>query len=289
VRVPDSRRDEAAARNTRRALEDGMDLELQGKTAIVTGASQGIGHEIARQLHGEGVALVLVARHGETLSRAARSIASDRSSRSTAPVHPIAADLTLRAEVERVAEQAIARLGAVNVLVNNAGRARTGGFFELREEDLQEVWQVKAFGYVRMVRALAPHMKDRKSGSIINIVGSTGRTPTQDFIVGSMVNAALVNFTRGMARELAPFNVRINSISPGWTLTERLERSLELQAGAQGVTLDEMIRREARGIPLNRLVVMQEVARLTLLLASDQLPSMTGEDIIVDGGVTPSV
>jgi NAD(P)-dependent dehydrogenase (short-subunit alcohol dehydrogenase family) len=270
-------------------LEDGMDLELQGKTAIVTGASQGIGHEIARQLHGEGVALVLVSRHDETLSRAARSITSDKSSRSTAPVHPIAADLTLRAEVERVAEQAIARLGAVNILVNNAGRARTGAFFDLREEDLQEVWQVKAFGYVRMVRALAPHMKDRKSGSIINIVGSTGRTPTQDFIVGSMVNAALVNFTRGMARELAPFNVRINSISPGWTLTERLERSLELQAGAQGVTLEEMIRREARGIPLNRLVVMQEVARLTLLLASDQLPSMTGEDIIVDGGVTPSV
>jgi NAD(P)-dependent dehydrogenase (short-subunit alcohol dehydrogenase family) len=270
-------------------LEDGMDLELQGKTAIVTGASQGIGHEIARQLHSEGVALVLVSRHDETLSRAARSIASDRSSRSTAPVHPIAADLTLRAEVERVAEQAIARLGAVNILVNNAGRARTGAFFDLREEDLQEVWQVKAFGYVRMVRALAPHMKDRKSGSIINIVGSTGRTPTQDFIVGSMVNAALVNFTRGMARELAPFNVRINSISPGWTLTERLERSLELQAGAQGVTLEEMIRREARGIPLNRLVVMQEVAHLTLLLASDQLPSMTGEDIIVDGGVTPSV
>jgi 3-oxoacyl-[acyl-carrier protein] reductase/bacilysin biosynthesis oxidoreductase BacG len=265
-----------------------MDLELAGKTAIVTGASQGIGQVIARRLHAEGVALVLVARHSESLERAARAVTSEAGSRGRAPVHPIVADLTLRAEVERIAHQAIERMGHVDILVNNAARARTGSFFQMTESELQEVWEVKAFGYVRMVRAIAPHMMSRDSGCIINIVGSTGRTPTEDFIVGSMVNAALVNFTRGISRELARHSVRINSISPGWTLTERLERVWEQQAAAHQVSVEEIQRREARAIPLKRLVTMDEVATLALLLASDKLPALTGEDIIIDGGVTLS-
>lgn len=266
-----------------------MDLGLAGKTAIVTGASQGIGREIARKLHVEGVSLVLVSLNADRLERAARAISTESGAQDRAPVHPIVADLTLRAEVERIARQAIQRLGHVDILVNNAARAKTGNFFKMTEAELEEVWQVKAFGYVRMLRAIAPHMMERNSGCIINIAGSTARTPTEDFIVGSMVNAALVNFTRGISRELARHNVRINSISPGWTLTERLQRSAELQAAAQNIPVDEVLRREARGIPLTRLVTMDEVATLTLLVASDKMPALTGDDILVDGGVTPSI
>src|SRR5262249_46803997 len=197
-----------------------MDLALDGKTAIVTGASQGIGRAIARALHGERVALVLVAQSEERLQQAKQAMATGPEQ----AIHTLVADLSLRAEVERVVAEAIRRLGHVDILVNNAARAKGGGFFAMTEGDLQEVWQVKAFGYVRMVRAIAPHMMERRQGSIINIIGSTARTPTEDFIIGSMVNAALVNFTRGVSRELARHNVRINAISPGWTLTERLER-----------------------------------------------------------------
>lgn len=269
-----------------------MDLNLGGKTAIVTGASQGIGKEIARLLYEEGVSVVMVSQHANTLEQAARSITSQSqpsSQRKASVVHPIAADLTLRAEVERVTHQAIQRLGHIDILVNNAARARTGSFFQMEEADLQEVWQVKALGYARMVRAIAPHMMERGTGSIINIVGSTARTPTEDFIVGSMVNAALVSFTRGISRELGRRGVRINSISPGWTLTERQERSFEMQAAAQNASLSQIISMQARGIPLKRLVSMNEVAALTVLLASDMFPALTGEDILVDGGATPSI
>lgn len=269
-----------------------MDLNLRNKTAIVTGASQGIGKEIARLLHAEGVHVVMVSQHAETLEQAARAITGQnpQSGQRKAPaIHPIAADLTLRAEVERIAQQAIERLGHIDILVNNAARARTGSFFQMQESDLQEVWQVKALGYVRMVRAIAPHMMERGSGSIINVVGSTARTPTEDFIVGSMVNAALISFTRGVSRELARMGVRINSISPGWTLTERQERSFEMQAAAQNVPVSQVISQHARGIPLKRLVTTQEVASMAVLLASDQFPALTGEDIMVDGGATPSI
>lgn len=263
-----------------------MDLGLQGKTAIITGASQGIGREIARALHAEGVAVVMVAQSSASLEKAARIIAGQGGG---AAVHPFVADLSLRAEVERVCRDTIATLGHVDILVNNAARARTGSFFEMSEADLQEVWQVKALGYARMVRALGPHMMERHSGCIINIVGSTARTPTEDFIVGSMVNAALVNFTRGISRELARHNVRINSVSPGWTLTERQARSFELQAAAQHVTPEEIAQRVSRAVPLNRLVTMEEISTLVLLLASNRLPTLTGEDILIDGGATTAI
>lgn len=269
-----------------------MELGLRGKTAIVTGASQGIGRAIARALHREGVALAIVARRHEALHEAARAISNERGeSEQSAPVHPIVADLGLRAEVERVAAQSIARLGHVDILVNNAGQshADSNNFFEMPEEAFEAIWQVKAFGYTRMVAAIAPHMRERRSGSIINIIGTTARTPTEDFIVGSMVNAALLNFTRGAARTLARDNVRINAISPGWTKTEGELRRFEMQAGARGKTPQEVEQTEARAIPLRRLVTMDEIAEMVLLLASDRLPAMTGEDVIIDGGVTPSI
>ena len=266
-----------------------MDLGLKGNTAIVTGASLGIGREIARALHAEGVSLVVVGQTAETLEKAARGIASAARSVNAAAIHPIVADLSLRAEVERVAQESIARLGHLDILVNNAARARTGNFFTMSDADLQDVWQVKALGYVQLVRALAPHMMERRQGCIINITGSTARTPTEDFVVGSMVNAALVSFTRGISRELARHNVRINSISPGWTLTEQQVRSFEMQAAAQGLTAEEVERRVARAIPLNRLVTMQEIATLALMLASGKLPGLTGEDILIDGGATTAI
>jgi NAD(P)-dependent dehydrogenase (short-subunit alcohol dehydrogenase family) len=265
-----------------------MEYGLEGKTAIVTGASQGIGREIAAALHREGVAVAIVGQTHERLHATARAIAQAGAG-NQAPVYPIVGDLSLRAEVERVARQAIERLGHVDILVNNAARARTGNFFELREEELQEVWEVKGFGYVRMVRAIAPHMMQRRSGSIINVIGTAARTPTEDFIIGSMVNAALVNFTRGLSRTLGRHNVRINAISPGWTRTERQQRVFELQAAAQHLPVEEIERREARAIPLQRLVSMEEIATLVLLLASDKLPAVTGEDIAVDGGAAPSI
>ena len=270
-----------------------MELDLAGKTAIVTGASRGIGLAIARALHNEGVSLVVVAHTEETLQKASRSISSQTGSggksAGRAPVHPIAANLNHAEEVSRVARQAIERLGHIDILVNNAARARVGRFFEVRESEMEAVWIVKGLGYVRMVRAVAPHMMARGSGSIINIIGNTARTPTEDFIIGSMVNAALSNFTRGISRELARSNVHINAVSPGWTLTEQQQQVIEMQAAAKGVSIEDIERTEARGIPSGRLVRMEEIAKMVLLLASDKFPSLIGEDILIDGGTTPAI
>ena len=104
-----------------------------------------------------------------------------------------------------------------------------------------------------------------------------------------MVNAALINFTRGVSRELARSNVRINSISPGWTMTEQQQHVIEMQAAAKGVPIEDIERYEARAVPIGRLVRMEEIATLALLLASGKVPALTGEDIIIDGGTTGAV
>ncbi len=265
-----------------------MELGLSGKTAIITGASQGIGREIARAMHHEGMSVVLVSRTATTLQRAAKAIQSETGGEGAA-VHTLVADLSLRAEVEKVVAESLRLLGHVDVLVNNASTAKSGNFFQMSDADMLEAVQVKMLGYVRMVHALGPHMMERRSGSIVNIVGSAARTPTSDFIAGSMGNAALVNFTRGVARELALANVRINSVSPGWTKTDRQSASFAMQAAAKRLSVEEVEQQAARAVPLNRLVGTDEVCRLVLALASDLLPSMTGEDIIIDGGATPSI
>jgi NAD(P)-dependent dehydrogenase (short-subunit alcohol dehydrogenase family) len=261
-----------------------LDLGLKGKTAIVTGASQGIGREIAAALHAEGVSVVLVARTRRSLEEAARAMMSSAPRGAKATLHPLVADLSLRSEVERVVAESIERLGHVDILVNNAGRTHTGSFFEMSDDEIEDAWLIKGLGYMRLVRALAPHMMERGDGRIVNVAGSTARLPTSDFIAGSMINAALVNFTQGISRELAHHNVRINAISPGWTRTERQARSFEMRAAAQGVSAKEVEAAEARALPLGRLVSTSEIAALALLLVSDALPAMTGEDIVIDAG-----
>jgi NAD(P)-dependent dehydrogenase (short-subunit alcohol dehydrogenase family) len=264
-----------------------VDLGLNGRTALVTGASQGIGREIARALHREGASVALVAQDSGRLEAAERYVRGE--ARTRGDTHVLAADLRLLGEVERVVAFSLERLGGVDFLIHSAARNMQGGVSALSDEQLDEAWQTKVRSCLRLVRALRQPMKERGGGHIIVITGATARTPSADFLVGSMANAALVNFARGASRELAHDNIHVNAISPGWTLTEGLLRRFEREANKLGVTVDDIIARETRTIPLRRFVTTQEIAALTLMALSGTLPSLTGEEIILDGGATPSI
>lgn len=269
-----------------------MDLGLNGKTALVTGASRGIGLAITRALLREGASVVMVARTADRLKQAALDLRTEMTeidAASSVTVHPVAGDLGQRDEVTRIIHTALARLGHIDILINNAGSSPTGSIFKLSDEEIVDAWQVKALGYLRLIRALAPAMMAQKSGSIVMIAGNTARTPTPDFLHGSMVNAALINLTRGIAQELAPYHVRVNAISPGLTKIERLQASIEREARQRQVSVEAVEQEHARAIPLHRLVSTDEIATLTLLLVSGHVPALTGEEIIIDGGATPSI
>jgi NAD(P)-dependent dehydrogenase (short-subunit alcohol dehydrogenase family) len=140
-----------------------------------------------------------------------------------------------------------------------------------------------------MVRAVVPSMIDRRDGRIVNIVGASGRSPSPALLPVGTTNAALLNFTRGIAKELAPHNVRINAISPGPTATPRAEELAQQTALAQGISLAEAKADLARTLPLGRMVDPREIAAMALMLVSDRCASITGAEILIDGGSTPGL
>lgn len=264
-----------------------LELNLVGKTAIVTGGSAGIGFAIAQALYREGVSVAIVARDAERLDQAAQRIREWPHQGNT--VLPISADLSQADVADQVVSQAIAAFGQIDILINNAGSARAGRFLELDDQTFVDAWNLKLLGYIRLVKAVALDQIRRRDGRIVNIIGAAGRTPRSTFLPGSTTNAALINFTRGIASELARSNVRINAISPGATATERAERLAQQNATLRGVSVEDIKSETLQSIPLGRIAQPEDIAHLALFLVSDLAASITGAEILVDGGTTPGI
>ena len=267
-----------------------MDLDLAGKTALITGGSAGIGLACARTLVSEGVDVAIAARDPDRLAGAAQTLHAAAASRSGAVprVLAIAADLAKAEDVERTARDAAEAFGRIDILINNAGSALGGPFLELPDEAYLSAWTLKLLGYIRMTRAVVPAMIARRDGRIVNIVGGAARYPVPTFLTGSTGNAALINFTRGVSKELALHNVRINAISPGTTQTERGERLIRAEVAA-GKTLEEAREERLQRSPLRRFTQPDEIAAMAALIVSDRMASMTGAEVLVDGGAMPTI
>jgi 3-oxoacyl-[acyl-carrier protein] reductase/bacilysin biosynthesis oxidoreductase BacG len=267
-----------------------MDLHLAGKTALITGGSAGIGLACARMLVSEGVSVAIASRSAERLSAAETALEAIAQGRGgEAPrIVTIAADLAQLEDVERTAREAVEAFGRLDILINNAGSAMGGPFFKLPDEAFLNAWTLKLLGYIRMCRAVAPAMIARRSGAIINIVGGAARTPLPTFLTGSTGNAAIINFTRGLSKELARHNVRVNAISPGVTATERADRLLENEVSAEK-TIDQVRAERDAKMLMGRITHPDEIAAMAALIVSDRVPTMTGGEVVIDGGSQPGV
>jgi 3-oxoacyl-[acyl-carrier protein] reductase/bacilysin biosynthesis oxidoreductase BacG len=264
-----------------------VELNLKGKRAIVTGGSEGIGLACAEALFCEGVSVVIVGI--DKLDHAANAIRKLADKSRADEVIPITCDLSRGESIKLVVETAMKRFGRIDILINCAGAARAGDFFDLTDDDYISAWTLKCLGYIRMVREAARMMICNRDGRIVNIIGAGGRMPSATFLPGSTVNAALINFTRGVSKELAQYNIRINAISPAPVSTERANRLAEQTAQARGMNVDEVKAETARNIPLGRLIYPTEVANMVLFLVSDLSASMTGTEVLVDGGQTACI
>jgi 3-oxoacyl-[acyl-carrier protein] reductase len=262
-----------------------MNLGLAGKTALVTGGSKGIGRAVAQALAAEGARVAIVGRDGAALKEAAAAIRT----KTGATLEAIAADLSELSGVTRVVGDARERLGRIDVLVNNAGAIRPGDFLKIPDEQWIADWNLKLLGYIRMARAVFPLMREQGGGRIINIVGAAARNPAATYLVGGAANAALVNFTKGLADLGAPSNILVTAVSPAATRTERWDTMLARQAEATGKTV-EQIRAESEGTyPLGRIAVPEDIADLVAFLASERASFVSGICITVDGGSTRGV
>jgi NAD(P)-dependent dehydrogenase (short-subunit alcohol dehydrogenase family) len=264
-----------------------MDFNLSGKVAIVTGGSTGIGLACAKALYQEGVNLAIVARDPSKLEQAVQRIHACASV--PAKVIAVPADLTQTESAEQLVSTVLHQFGHIDILINNAGAPRVGSFLDLDDSAYLDTWNLKPLGYIRLVKAVVPSMIERQDGRIVNIIGSAGRTPGANFLPGGMSNAALLNFTRGVSKELARYNIRISAISPGFTATDRANHLAEKNSQARGISLEDAKAELVQSIPLGRLVDPDHIAAMTVFLVSDLAASITGTEILIDGGFTPGM
>jgi 3-oxoacyl-[acyl-carrier protein] reductase len=262
-----------------------MDLELTGKTALVTGASKGIGKAIARGLAYEGARVAICARDATTLGMTAKEIGAG----ARGDVVTIPADLSRADEVQRVAEDAAGRLGRIDILVNNAGASRGGDFLKIPDEQWMGDWSLKLLGYIRMARAVFPQMQAQGGGRICNVVGAAGRNPTPTYLPGGAANAALINFTKGLADLGAPSRILVTAVSPAATRTERWDNLMAQQAAAVGKTVEAFRAEAEKGYPLGRIATSEDIADVVCFLVSARASFITGICITVDGGATRGV
>ena len=262
-----------------------MDLELRGKTALVTGASKGIGKAIALALAREGARVAVCARHSATLEAVAREIGAGV----PGDVIAIPGDLSQPAHVQRVAEDAAGRLGRLDILVNNAGAIRGGDFLTIPDEQWTGDWSLKLLGYIRMARAVFPQMQAQGGGRICNVVGAAARNPVSTYLPGGAANAALINFTKGLADLGAPSGILVTAVSPAATRTERWYALMAQQAAAAGKTVEALRAEVERTYPLGRIASSEDIADLVTFLVSARASFITGVCITVDGGATRGV
>jgi 3-oxoacyl-[acyl-carrier protein] reductase len=263
-----------------------MNLELNDKVVVVTGASRGIGRAIALGMADEGARVVAVARDKAALDKLATEARALRGKDAVA----IGADLSQLAEVERVvAEAKRAGGGRIDVLVNNAGAIRGGGFLEIPDAQWLDDWSLKLMGYIRMARAVFPIMKAQGGGRIVNVTGAAARNPTATYLTGGAANAALVNFTKGLADLGAECAVLVTAVSPAATRTERWDQLMEQQAKASGKTVAEMRAAAEAPYKLGRIATPEDIADVVCFLASARASFITGICITVDGGATRGV
>jgi NAD(P)-dependent dehydrogenase (short-subunit alcohol dehydrogenase family) len=259
-----------------------MELNLQGKVAIVTGGNKGFGAASAYELAKEGAHLLITARNMADLEKTAALIRGEFSSR----VEIISADLTNSGEAQRIAEVALGAYGRIDILINCAGASQGGVFWEIEDKVWEDSLALKFIGTIRMIRAVITTMRKQKYGRIVTVTGNTGKQPHARMLPGSAANAALLAVTRGLAEEVAADGIVVNAINPGPSRTERWTTLMQNLATQSAKSVEEVEAGILADIPINRLGAPEEIARLITFLASDAAANMTGTSITADGGWT---
>jgi NAD(P)-dependent dehydrogenase (short-subunit alcohol dehydrogenase family) len=256
-------------------------LELQGKVAVVSGGSRGIGKATALRLAEEGADLVISARNEGALEKAAIEISLATGRR----VESIPSDLSTLAGCQNLHTEAMARFDQIDILINCAGATKSGPFLELADELWLEGFDLKFFGAVRLSRLFWPQLV-ASHGSVVHIIGGMARTPNPTFAIGGAVNAALANFGKALAGVGLIDDVNVNMIHPGQVQTERLDEIIAAQAAQSGRAPQEILKETVERQGIRRLGKPQDVAELAAFLCSPRARHIQGTAIAVDGGGT---
>lgn len=256
-----------------------LELGLEGKVAIVTGGSEGLGRAAVERLAQSGARVTACARRKDVLERA---VADVRKATGT-DVLAVSADVSRSADCEAVVAATVAQFGGVDILLNNAGTSAGAAFETVDDAAWQADFDLKVMAAIRLSRLVLPHMKQRGGGRIINVTNIGGKAPRAQGLPTSVSRAAGINLTKSLANEYAPHRILVNTICIG------LVKSAQIARRAKGGDLEGHFRELAKRVPLGRIAEASEFADLVAFLASDRAAYITGTAINFDGGMSSAV
>ncbi len=260
-------------------------VSLEGRRALITGGSGGLGSAIALAFARAGAAVAICGRDTGRVTELAKALRLE----SGGIIEPVQLDLLLPGEAAKAVETAVGRIGGLDILVNAAGAPAVGWFETLSSEAWQRSYAIKFFGTVDTIRAALPHMKSAGRGAIITLSGLFGTEPTPGNIVSGSINAALENFMKGLASDVARYGIRAVTVCPGPFYTARMQLILKHRSRDEGRPYEDVLRREEAALPVGRFGKPEELAEMVTVLVSDQASFLTGTIITMDGGARRSV
>jgi NAD(P)-dependent dehydrogenase (short-subunit alcohol dehydrogenase family) len=255
----------------------GNGTQLAGRTAVVTGAGRGIGQSIALTLAGRGAQVMVVGRAWEPLNATVAAIEEQGGTAFAAQ-----ADISSSADVSAAVSEAMTRWGHIDILVNNAAVFDEPPFFELDEQTFQATFAINVTGTFLLSQAVARHMADAGTGSIIHISSIDALGADGPFTAYTATKAAVVSLARTMTMELAPLGIRVNCVAPGFVNTDMVHKT------STPNVLHHMLNDFTR-VPMRRLVEPDEIGAAVAFLASDDASAITGTNLVVDGGLTSNL
>ncbi|MGE8514452.1 MAG: SDR family oxidoreductase [Chryseobacterium culicis] len=255
--------------------------ELSGKIALVTGGTKGAGRAIAERLKNAGAKVIITARNQPELSDEG--------------LHFISADLSKPEGANKVASEVLEKFEKIDILINNLGGSETpgGGFAVLNNTDWEETIQTNLLAPVRLDKAFLPQMLENKSGVIIHIASIQGKLPLHDSTLPyAAAKAGLINYSKGLSKEVSPKGVRVLTVSPGWIMTEASKRMTERISESANISVEaatQSVMDALGGIPNGRPAYPEEVAELVGFLVSPRAGYLTGTEYVIDGGTVPTI
>ena len=262
-----------------------MDTGLKDKTVLITASSMGIGKAVAEMFADEGCKIAISSRSKENLLSTAKEL---KEKYAIEPFWSVC-DLNKQKDIENTFAAVNAQFGNIDILVNNCGGPVPGLFQQLEEEDWNNAYEQVLLSAVRFSRLVLPGMMGSNWGRIINLTSISVKQPIDNLILSNSLRAAVSGFTKSLSNEVARFNITVNNVAPGMTLTGRLYELAVVEAKEKGKSHEEILVEMSKRVPLNRLARPEEIASVVVFLASKQASYVTGITIQVDGGYVKSV
>ncbi len=258
-----------------------MELGLNGKRALVTASSRGIGKACALELAREGADVVICARGTDALAATRDAIAGETGRK----VAAVTTDLSFGTQIQELIERTGADLGGLDILVTNAGGPPSGQFMDFDDEAWMKAVSLNLMSVVRLNRAAIPMMREAGGGAIVNLTSISVKEPVKGLVLSNSIRAGVVGLSKTLANELGPDGIRVNVVCPGYTATDRMTELMTARAEREGKSYDDIAAGFLDSVPLGTFGKPVDIARMVAFLASDAAGYVTGVTVQVDGGV----